>query len=58
MINKVKRTYQDKSGLFLIPVKKIESFGHIFIMFKYVDSKVFRIIRKDRLQRSIKVVSN
>ena len=52
------KTYRDKSGQFLKPIKKLESFGHIFIVFKYLDSRSFRVIRKDRINKNLQIVSS
>lgn len=55
---KPKRIYKDKEGNLLKPIKKINSFGHTFIVFKYENSKCFRVVRKDRLSKTLNVISN
>jgi hypothetical protein len=55
---KSKKVYKDKEGNVLKPIKKINSFGHVFIVFKYENSKCFRIVRKDRLRKTLNVISN
>lgn len=53
-----KKIFKDKNGKLLKPVRKIDSFGKTFIVFKYVDSKCFLVIRKDKIKKSLNIVSN
>lgn len=57
-IKKTPRIFKDKNGKLLKSVKKIESFGKFYIVFKYLEASQFLVIRKDLIMSRLSVVSN